>query len=222
MTQDIYELIFRGLQAKYPGQALGKHWRSICAALDGGDGSGNFGHEGRPGKVGGSGEGGGPVKNKEVSAASASDFNKHIKRICADISNNTNKNSVEKVFYRSVENEEAEKIKKYTGLELKGYRHEITNTDIRHIFKKHGNEKTEAFRGQRAVTEKDLCLIPTITKDYDDMLLDTEGAEGKPVLIYKKKIGDEFVYLETVSDKKKELRPKTMYIIKEKKAQHAN
>ncbi|MBP3514299.1 MAG: hypothetical protein J6J74_08205, partial [Elusimicrobiaceae bacterium] len=59
MTAEIYELIFRGLQSKYPGQAIGPHWRRVRVALDGGDGSGNFGHEGRPGKVGGSGEGGG-------------------------------------------------------------------------------------------------------------------------------------------------------------------
>ncbi len=57
MTQDIYELIFRGLQAKYPGQPIGPRFQAVCAALDGGAGSGNFGHEGRPGKVGGSGEG---------------------------------------------------------------------------------------------------------------------------------------------------------------------
>lgn len=56
MTQELYEVIFRGLQAKYPGQPIGPRWRSICDTLDGGEGSGNFGHEGRPGKVGGSGE----------------------------------------------------------------------------------------------------------------------------------------------------------------------
>ena len=28
MTQDIYELIFRGLQAKYPGQPIGPHFQA--------------------------------------------------------------------------------------------------------------------------------------------------------------------------------------------------
>ena len=59
ITQELYELIFRGLQAKYPGQPIGLRFQAVCAALDGGKGSGNFGHEGRPGKVSGSGEGGG-------------------------------------------------------------------------------------------------------------------------------------------------------------------
>lgn len=34
MTAEIYELIFRGLKAKYPGQAIGPHFQSVCAALD--------------------------------------------------------------------------------------------------------------------------------------------------------------------------------------------
>lgn len=45
MMQDIYELIFRGLKAKYPGQPIGPHFQAVCAALDGGDGSGNFGRK---------------------------------------------------------------------------------------------------------------------------------------------------------------------------------
>ncbi len=65
MTSEIYELIFRGLKAKYPGQAIGPRFHAVCAALDGGEGSGKFGHEGRPGHVVGSGEGGGKTKNKE-------------------------------------------------------------------------------------------------------------------------------------------------------------
>lgn len=72
MTQELYEVIFRGLQAKYPGQPIGPRWRSLCATLDGGEGSGNFGHEGRPGKVGGSGEG---VGKKAVSKKDAQTLN---------------------------------------------------------------------------------------------------------------------------------------------------
>lgn len=34
MTAEIYELIFRGLKAKYPGQAIGPRFRAVCAALD--------------------------------------------------------------------------------------------------------------------------------------------------------------------------------------------
>lgn len=54
----------KGYSAKYY-QANCLFARAVCAALDGGEGSGNFGHEGRPGHVGGSGEGGGKTKNKE-------------------------------------------------------------------------------------------------------------------------------------------------------------
>lgn len=76
MKQELYEVIFRGLQAKYPGQPIGPRWRSLCATLDGGEGSGNFGYEGRPGKVGGSGEGGeaAPDKHKRKGVKSITKF----------------------------------------------------------------------------------------------------------------------------------------------------
>lgn len=240
MKEALYYTVL-GLMAKYPGDTrkVARKIIDFCQTLqlahvfDGGARSGNFNHAGRPGLVGGSapskGTSGGQsykqegkgVKKKETFVNNESDFNYHVKRIWTDIKNNVNTDTVEKVFYRSVNTKEAQRLKKHTGLNLEGYRHEITNTDVLHIFKNHGNDKKEAFRGQRAVSEKDICLIPEITANYDDVLLDTEEAEDKPVLIYKKKIGDEFVYLETVSENKKELRPKTMYIIKEKKAQHA-
>lgn len=34
MTSEIYELIFRGLKSKYPGQAVGPRFQAVCAALD--------------------------------------------------------------------------------------------------------------------------------------------------------------------------------------------
>ena len=77
MTSEIYELIFRGLKAKYPGQAIGPRFQAVCAALDGGEGSGNFGHEGRPGHVGGSGEGGG-TNNKETKTDTEKKLNNKI------------------------------------------------------------------------------------------------------------------------------------------------
>ncbi|MBP3513303.1 MAG: hypothetical protein J6J74_02265, partial [Elusimicrobiaceae bacterium] len=60
-------------QSKYPGQAIGPHWRRVRVALDGGDGSGNFGHEGRPGKVGGSGEGGGKQQERNTKKSKTAD-----------------------------------------------------------------------------------------------------------------------------------------------------
>ena len=41
MTSEIYELIFRGLKAKYPRQAIGPRFQAVCAALDEWDESAN-------------------------------------------------------------------------------------------------------------------------------------------------------------------------------------
>ena len=129
------------------------------------------------------------------------------------------KNVMEKVPYRKVDAREAVKIKEKTGLDLEGYNHSITNMDIQHIYNKHGDEKAENFRGQRAVTERDILLIPEITKNYDDVMLSPQKNKStqQEVLVYRKKIGDEFVYLETISGKNsKELRSNTMWIVKKK------
>jgi len=60
-------------------------------------------------------------------------------------------------------------------------------------------------------------LIPDITKNYDDVTIANKKSEGKTVLKYKKEIGDEYHYYETISNpNKKELRTKTMWITKKK------
>lgn len=77
MTSEIYELIFRGLQAKYPGQAIGPRFQAVCAALDEWDESkhprkdnGQFGT--------GSGQGG---KKQQKQAKQMHSINEIVKKI---------------------------------------------------------------------------------------------------------------------------------------------
>ena len=140
-------------------------------------------------------------------------------RIFREASGEKFKDTFEKVPYRKVDNDEAARLKEKIGRDLSGYEHNITNTDIRHMFTEHGNKEVEEFKGQRAITERDILLIPEITKNYDDARLSPEKSRvtQQDVIIYKKKIGDEYIYLETIGGKKsKELRSKTMWIIKGK------
>lgn len=63
MTKLAYcEILVRGIKDKYGWAKLPEELLRVlpraAAAMDGGDGSGNFNHAGRPGKVGGSAEGG--------------------------------------------------------------------------------------------------------------------------------------------------------------------
>ena len=60
--------------------------------------------------------------------------------------------------------------------------------------------------------KKDILLIPRITKEFDNVSLAKEKSEGRDVLIYSKKIGDQYFYYETIGGKKnKTLQPKTFY-----------
>jgi hypothetical protein len=144
-------------------------------------------------------------------------FESEVSRIYDDVINGKNLDKVERVSYRTVDEAEAEKLNRHTGLELDGYKHELSNREIRHILKQHGNEKLEEPRGQTAVTKKDLLLIPEITKNYDSVELSPETSESRQVLLYRKKIGNEYYYYESIGGKhNKKLSPKTMYIVKKK------
>lgn len=115
--------------------------------------------------------------------------------------------------YRKVDKTEAGKIKNVIRLDVEGYEHKIINEDFAHIFRRHGNPRKQEKLGQVAVTKDDLKLIPEITKNYDSLKLSPETSEGRPVLVYTKKIGHEYYYLETVGGKKtRDLRSKSMWI----------
>jgi hypothetical protein len=158
----------------------------------------------------------GEKQKQEILSHLDRDFLETVDKFFDDATQSRNLNQFKEKQYRVVNQTEAAKIKEKTGLDIEGYKHKITNIDIRHIYKEHGNPKTEIKRGQIAVTRDDIKLIPEITQNYDLVKHDARNikfSENKTVLIYKKKIGNEYYYLETVGGKgNKDLRPKTMYI----------
>lgn len=83
-----------------------------------------------------------------------------------------------------------------------GYRHTITSQRIRHIYKQHGNEKAEKARGQVAVTESDIELIPDIIENFTYAVRNFTYA-GENAVFYAKQ-GDEntYIYVENVSAKR--------------------
>lgn len=211
MTQELYEVIFRGLQAKYPGQPIGPRWRSLCATLDEWDESK---HPRKENGQFGSGSGTNTLKNREYKQKVSKMFKEAISGPVHDL----------KVYsFRKLDKKESEKLQAETGLDLDNYSHSISNIGIKHAWKQHGNEKNENLRGQEAITEKDLELIPEITLNYDSVHVSSEQSEGRPVLVYKKKMGVEYVYLEMVLGKnKKELRFKDLWKMKGKKKENEN
>lgn len=160
------------------------------------------------------GAGGGNVKEPEAKGAEPKNTeNKDINNLLDVVFSNKKDLSQEKAYsYRTVNKSEATKLKEKINIDLEGYNHELTAQDIRHIFKQHGNAKTELNRGQIAVNKEDIFLIPEITSNFDDVNLGEDLSENKRVIVYKKKIGDIYFYIESIGGKnKKNLRPKTMY-----------
>jgi phage putative head morphogenesis protein, SPP1 gp7 family len=140
-------------------------------------------------------------------------FIQEVKRLYKKARNGSGFQKVD-IPIRTVSAAEAAKIKAATGLNLLGYKHKLTGMDVRHIYKQHGNAIKEASRGQIAVTETDIALIPAITRDYDKIWLSPELArDGSKVLIYEKTIGNKYFYLEAIGEGGV-LKPKTMYIKK--------
>lgn len=88
LTAKHYEIIFRGLRDKYGQErvvaAFDEFLPSLRAAMDGGDGSGNFNHAGRPGEVGGSAE---TKKSNMTEQKYQKDYERVLSEVTPDVRN---------------------------------------------------------------------------------------------------------------------------------------
>lgn len=84
----------------------------------------------------------------------------------------------------------------------------ITDSDIRHIKRKHGSNEEE--RGQRTIVPQDFACIPTVLNEFDSCEhTDTDKLVNKKFLLRKDIGGD--VYLVTIQRGKRKLQIKTMW-----------
>ncbi|MCM1128930.1 MAG: hypothetical protein NC323_03485 [Oxalobacter formigenes] len=98
------------------------------------------------------------------------------------------------------------------GLDIAGFDHAIDGSAIRHMIKNHGNAKTEANRGQVAVTREDFLLIPEIISNPDKTVYGAINDRGQDVIGYIKQMPDgTTVYLEEVRTGRKTLTAHTMW-----------
>ena len=153
------------------------------------------------------------TKNKEKILSSISDeYKRQAKSLYKEVIAGKNLNILKTIPISKVSEQESKEIQQKTGLDVSGYEHTLSNTEIKHAHRQHGNEKAEAARGQIAISEEDIELIPFIIKNYDSVSLSPDESEGRPVLIYKKRIEEEYVYLTLVLGiNKKELRFKDLW-----------
>jgi len=116
-----------------------------------------------------------------------------------------------KMYFGTIPENLAERIKKDTGAEVKGYNVSISEDEIRKIFKQHGKETTEAPRGQRAITEADIASIPKIIQNPDKIVLDSKLRNGKPAIHFIKTINGRTTVVSYVSDRHNDLTVQTLY-----------
>lgn len=99
-----------------------------------------------------------------------------------------------------------------TGIaDTQGYSHSISRFAAHHIYKEHGNAKTEEERGQIAVTAEDLTRIPDMVTSPDRIVTGFQSEQGAERVAYLKKFDDGLmVYIAEASRKKKDFRAISM------------
>ena len=126
------------------------------------------------------------------------------------------KNLNKKIYFGAISEEMAFRIKQETGIDVNKYNCTLRASEVRKILKDHGNEQSEALRGQRAITEDDFVMIPQIIQNPDQIILSDELFEGKPVINFVKVINGKTTIAAYVSAKHLDLTVQTMYSGKNK------
>ncbi|MDR2728208.1 MAG: hypothetical protein LBB56_03685 [Chitinispirillales bacterium] len=97
---------------------------------------------------------------------------KHLLRFIEDAM--AKKNLGQKMYFGMISKELSERIRNdikrtYPDIEvdLEGHNCALPADRIRHFFDAHGDENSEKLRGQMAVTNEDILMIPKIIEDYD-------------------------------------------------------
>jgi hypothetical protein len=140
-------------------------------------------------------------------------FVEQVKNAFQDAQKGINLEYTKHIPFRKIDEEEANKINRATGIDVSGYEHTVSNTGFRHIFKHHSNEENEKLKRQVPIVIEDVLLIPDITKNYDNISLSPEkDILNRPILIYRKKIGELYYYYEAIGGKKyKKLFTRSMF-----------
>lgn len=127
------------------------------------------------------------------------------------------KNSRENTFLGIIHEKAVNTIKSLLDVDVSGRKHMLSDHDIRHMIKQHGNPEIEKTKGQIAITQEDIEKIPDIINNYDNL---TKGSPNKNVFTkqmqdsirYSKQYENNTLYVvEVVPDESGVLNVKTMW-----------
>ena len=86
------------------------------------------------------------------------------------------------------------------NIDLKGYKHVIETSGVQHSEKRHGNQSED----RTPLSLQDYLLIPYIIRNRDEVSFPQSrtSSREKNVILYKKKIGYQYAYVEEIRDGK--------------------
>ena len=162
-----------------------------------------------------------PITDREAVSLSTG-RNNIIARKASDIINFV-RNAIQKrggperLYMGTIPDSAAQTILDSTGVDVAGYSAILPGDSVQHIVRNHGNERTEAARGNQAVTEEDIALIPQVISSPDSVVLsDRPDVLGRPVLLISKQIGNTYVTAQAVTDGRHALTTNSLWIKKGK------
>lgn len=121
-----------------------------------------------------------------------------------------------RLFLGKITAETAAKIHTETGLDVAGKSIALSSSDIKHIFKNHGIDGSEAARGQIPITEANFeNIIETLVAPDTTERSDVNGNIG---IVFKKNIDGKISAVTILSEKRKALTLKSAWIQKEKQS----
>lgn len=120
----------------------------------------------------------------------------------------------ERLHIGIISDKTAELVKASTGEDIKGYDFVLASNFVFHIYDSHGNEATEAPRGQKAVDDANIENIIEAVIDPDDVSLVSDSTGT--ALRFEKFLEGRNVAITITSTKKSTLTLKSAWIINEK------
>jgi len=105
--------------------------------------------------------------------------------------------------------EELIALAKKEGVDLKGYKHVIEISGIRHSEKRHGKQSKD----REPLSIEDYLLVPFIIRNRDKVSVSTSKSKRHKMnlLVYEKQIGLNYYYVEEIRTGNKSLAFQTMY-----------
>lgn len=145
------------------------------------------------------------------------DLNKISESLIQLIDNSRKRNFKNETIIFEINENVSNMIYSELKINVSEYKFQIDIYSIRHIFKEHGNAKKEADRGQIAVTEKDIILIPEILQTPDIVLNSGKNKLGKDTITFIKYFDDKYVVINEIREGRKTISLNTMRIFKTKR-----